>query len=240
MNKFSCIIIWGETDSFILKKQTNAAAKTFSFVPSFLNSSLTKEALQENSFENIEDMHDRNLVNIFLLRNNNYTGVLLLDAPAIMQINSWLSIICAECLSQSDGRWTCRIRRYLLQILYLLEEKFILCYEKKMSPKYPIDYALEYIHCNYNLGLTLEGINKYVGVNRTTLNENCKRKTGMTIIQYLNHYRITMAQEALKHTNLKLSEIAVCCGYNYESYFVKSFTEKQGISPNEYRKKYRG
>lgn len=111
---------------------------------------------------------------------------------------------------------------------------------KKMSPKYPIDYALEYIHCNYNLGLTLEGISKYVGVNRTTLNENCKRKTGMTIIQYLNHYRITMAQEALKHTNLKLSEIAVCCGYNYESYFVKSFTEKQGISPNEYRKKYRG
>lgn len=234
------ILCLNETDSFILKKQTNAAAKTFSFVPSFLNSSLTKEALQENSFENIEDMHDRNLVNIFLLRNNNYKGVLLLDAPAIMQINSWLSIICAECLSQSDGRWTCRIRRYLLQILYLLEEKFILCYEKKMSPKYPIDYALEYIHCNYNLGLTLEGISKYVGVNRTTLNENCKRKTGMTIIQYLNHYRITMAQEALKHTNLKLSEIAVCCGYNYESYFVKSFTEKQGISPNEYRKKYRG
>lgn len=137
MNKFSCIIIWGETGFFHIKKQTNAAAKTFSFIPSFLNSSLTKEALQENSFENIEDMHDRNLVNIFLLRNNNYTGVLLFDAPAIMQINSWLSIICAECLSQSDGRWTCRIRRYLLQILYLLEEKFILCYEKKNEPQIP-------------------------------------------------------------------------------------------------------
>lgn len=233
------ILCLHESDIFTLKKQTNAAAKTFSFIPTFLNTSLTKEALSNNDFENIEDMHDRNLVNIFILRNGNYNGLLLLDTPAIMQINSWFSIICAECFSQSDGRWTCRIRRYLLQILYLLEEEFILCYEKKISPKQPIDYALEYIHCNYNLGLTLDGISKYVGVNRTTLNANCKRKTGMTIIQYLNHYRIKMAEEALSHTNLKLNEIALCCGYNYESYFVKTFTERQGISPNEYRKNQR-
>lgn len=186
------ILCLHEADIFTLKKQINAAAKTFSFIPTFLNTSLTKEALSNNDFENIEDMHDRNLVNIFILRNDNYNGLLLLDTPAIMQINSWFSIICAECFSQSDGRWTCRIRRYLLQILYLLEEEFILCYEK--------------------------------------------RKTGMTIIQYLNHYRIKMAEEALSHTNLKLNEIAICCGYNYESYFVKTFTEKQGISPNEYRK----
>lgn len=233
------ILCLHESDSFILKEQVNAAAKTFSFMPTFLNSSLTKEALSKNNFESIEDMHDRNLVNIFLLRNNNYAGLLLLDAPMGMQINSWLSIICAECFSQSDGRWTCRIRRYLLQILYLLEEEFLLCYEKKATPKQPIDYALEYIHCNYNLGLTLEGISKYVGINRTTLNESCRRKTGMAIIQYLNHYRIKMAEDALRHTNLKLSEISICCGYNYESYFIRKFTEMQGLSPNEYRKKYR-
>ena len=58
----------------------------------------------------------------------------------------------------------------------------------------------------------------------------------MTIIQYLNNYRTKMAEDALRHTNLNLSEIAVCCGYNYESYFIKTFTEKHGISPTEYRR----
>lgn len=157
-----------------------------------------------------------------------------------MQINSWMSIIGAECLSQSDGRWTCRIRRYLLQILYLLEDQFLLSFENKNLHKQPIDFALEYIHSNYHLGLTLEGISKYAGINRTTLNSLCKQKTGMTLIQYLKHYRLRMAEEALKHTNLKLSEISLCCGYNYESYFIKTFTENHGMSPNDYRKKYRG
>lgn len=59
----------------------------------------------------------------------------------------------------------------------------------------------------------------------------------MTIIQYLNNYRTKMAEEALRHTNLNLSEIAVCCGYNYEAYFIKTFTEKTGLTPTEYRKK---
>lgn len=231
------ILCLNETDTFVLHAQNKAAAKTFLFDATFLNSSLTKEALSRNTFEKIEDMHDRNLVQSFLRRNDSYNGILTLNAPSALQINTWLSVIGSECLSQSDGMWTCRIRRYLLQILYLLEDEFLLCYEKKLSKKQPIDHALEYIHSNYHLGLSLDGISKYVGLNRTTLNKHCKQKTGMTIIQYLNHYRTKMAEEALCHTNLNLSEIAVCCGYNYESYFIKTFAEKHGISPTEYRKK---
>ena len=233
------ILCLNPSDTFELQKQSKAAAKTFVFNATFLNSSLTHEALFNNAFTEIEDMHDRNLVLPFLRRNANYNGLIILDASTTMQINNWLSIIGSECLSQSDGKWTCRIRRYLLQILYLLEDEFILLYEKKMSTKQPIDYALEYIHSNYHLGLTLEGISTYVGLNRTTLNKQCKQRTGMTLIQYLNHYRTKMAKEALHHTNLNLSEIALCCGYNYESYFIKTFTESQGVSPTEYRKNLR-
>lgn len=230
------ILCLNDGDVFHLDTNRNAAAKTFTFKAIFLNSSLTAEALADNNFEHIEDMHDRNLIYPFLRRNENYTGLLPLDASAFMQINTWLSVIGTECLSQSDGKWTCRIRRYLLQILYLLEDEFLLHFEKKKSQKHPIDYALEYIHSNYHLGLTLDGISTYVGLNRTSLNKHCKDKTGMTIIQYLNNYRIKVAEEALSHTNLNLSEIAVCCGYNYESYFIKIFTEKYGVSPSEYRK----
>lgn len=234
------ILCLNESDVVQIQETGNYAAKTFSFRPEFINRRLTKDAMIENTFENTEDMHDRNLLDIFFRRNEFYDGMLPLDTTATMQINSWMSIVGAECLSQSDGRWTCRIRRYLLQILYLLEDQFLLSFENKSLHKQPIDFALEYIHSNYHLGLTLDGISKYAGVNRTTLNNLCKQKTGMTLIQYLKHYRLRMAEEALKHTNLKLSEISLCCGYNYESYFIKTFTENHGMSPNDYRKKYRG
>ena len=231
------ILCLNDRDVFTLLHKSRAAAKTFLFYPTFLNSSLTKEALLHDNFEKIEDMHDSNLIQTFLQRNENYRGLFALNAPSAMQINTWLSIMGAECMSQSDGRWTCRIRRYLLQVLCLLEDEFLASYEKRISKKQPIEYALEYIHSNYHRGLSLDGISKYVGLNRTTLNKHCKEKTGMTIIQYLNHYRIRMAEEALCHTNLTLSEIAVCCGYNYESYFIKNFAEKHGISPTEFRRK---
>lgn len=233
------ILCLNESDQFLIKSTGNYAAKSFCFRPVFINRHLTPDAMINNTFENTEDMHDRNLMDIFMKRNEHYHGLLKLDTPSLMQINSWLSVIGSECLCQSDGRWTCRIRRYLLQILYLLEDEFLLCFNNKNQQKRPIDYALEYIHSNYHLGLTLEGISRYTGTNRTTLNNMCRKATGMTMIQYLNNYRIKMAKESLRHTNLTLSEISLCCGYNYESYFVKKFTETCGISPGEYRKKHR-
>ncbi len=230
------VLCLNETDAFCLISSSRAAAKTFVFNATFLNSSLTPQALLDNRFDTMEDMHDRNLVEIFFRRNEHFAGMLSLNAPSAMQINTWMSVIGSECLSQSDGKWTCRIRRYLLQILYLLEDEFVLSYEGKSANKQPIDYALEYIHSNYHLGLTLDGISKYVGLNRTSLNSRCKQATGMTVMQYLNHYRLKMAEDALRHTNLNLNEIATCCGYNYESYFIKIFAEKHGLSPTEYRK----
>ena len=234
------ILCLNESDSFSIKSTGNYAAKTFVFQPSFINRSLTPETIIDNMFENTEIMHDRNLMNIFMQRNDNYYGMLPLDAPSALQINSWLSIIGTECLSQSDGYWTCRLRKDLLQILFLLEDSFLALSDNSMTAKEPIDYALDYIKSNYNLGLTLEGISKYVGINRTTLNHMCKHKTGMTLMQYLKNYRLKIAKETLRHTNLALSEISLSCGYNYESYFVKVFTEGCGMSPSEYRKRYRG
>lgn len=232
------VLCLNSNDSFSFTDNQRAAAKTFRFDPTFINSRLTPQnVFDSNAFEKLEDIHDQNLIFSFIRRNETYNGLLILNSPSAMQINAWLSVMGSECLSQSDGRWTCRIRRYLLQVLYLLEDEYLLCYEKKILKKQPIDYALEYIHSNYNLGLSLDGISKHVGLNRTTLNEHCKKKTGMTVIQYLNNYRTKMAEDALTHTNLTLNEIAVCCGYNYESYFVKTFSEKLGITPTEYRKR---
>ncbi|MNC73609.1 Urease operon transcriptional activator [compost metagenome] len=54
-------------------------------------------------------------------------------------------------------------------------------------------------------------------------------------MDYLLRHRIKIACEALTHTNLKISELAEACGFAYDTYFIKQFTNKMGMSPMEYR-----
>jgi len=55
-------------------------------------------------------------------------------------------------------------------------------------------------------------------------------------MEYLLMYRLKIAQELLSNTNMKMDEIAQNCGFKYDSYFVRQFTNKLGISPAAYRK----
>ena len=58
----------------------------------------------------------------------------------------------------------------------------------------------------------------------------------MTSIGYLLHYRLKIACEALTHTGLSIAEISEATGFQYDTYFIRQFTKKMGVSPTEYRK----
>ena len=146
----------------------------------------------------------------------------------------------AERLTQSDWSWTCRIRRYLLQTIYLLDDIYMeKWHEQQNGIGSPIDKALDYIHTNYSSCIELSDICNVTGVNRTKLNQEFKERTGTTVIKYLNNYRINLAKQSLIHTDLKLDELAEALGYRYSSYFISQFTHIVGVSPSEYRKQNR-
>jgi len=224
------------------EENSRLAAKSFSFIPVFINSSLTFERLKANDFDQMEDEHDRNLMNLFLKRDKYYDGYIDLPPQTYLRISEWLAIIGTETYAQSDGMWTCRIRRYLLQTLYLLEDIYL----KRNEPntikreKSPVDIALEYIHTNYMGEITLELLCKVANLNRTSLNRRFKSQTGRTAIDYVLSHRLKIACEALMHTNLTLGEIAEAIGFQYDTYFIRQFTSRMGVSPTEYRSKYWG
>lgn len=62
---------------------------------------------------------------------------------------------------------------------------------------------------------------------------------GMTPIEYINHVRITKARAYLESTNLNGHEIAKRCGYENNNYFWKIFKKISGMTPGEYRKRYK-
>lgn len=234
-----CLIALSYNDKVNFLDQHNLHAKSFSLNPVFINSQLTFETLSKNEFDQVNEQHDRNLMQLFLNHSDVFSGVIDLPSDVYMRVAEWMNIMGTETLSQSDGMWTCRIRRYLLQTLYLLEDLYLNMRKKDFliepTENDYVELAQAFIHIHYQSELSLDTICNVVNLNRTSLNKRFKEKTGTTVIDYLINHRIKIACETLTHTNLKLGEIALACGFVYDTYFIKQFKKKIGISPTEYR-----
>jgi AraC-like DNA-binding protein len=177
---------------------------------------------------------------MFLKHSEIFAGIIQIPPSMHLRIAEWLNILGTETYEQSDGMWTCRIRRYLLQTLYLIDDIYMELVKNGFddlppSQKEHVDLALEYIHTNYQNDICLDVLCNIVNLNRTSLNRRFKEKTGRTAIDYLVSHRIKIACEALVHTNLKISELAEACGFKYDTYFTKQFSKKMAVSPSEYR-----
>ena len=58
----------------------------------------------------------------------------------------------------------------------------------------------------------------------------------MTLIEYINYYRIGIACDQLLTGSEPVSTIATGCGYGNISYFNRTFRKYMHCTPGEYRK----
>ena len=62
---------------------------------------------------------------------------------------------------------------------------------------------------------------------------------GLTPMQYVAHYRIQRAAALIRKTDRKIQEIGADCGFQEMSYFAKTFRSIMGMTPSQYRRKFR-
>lgn len=104
------------------------------------------------------------------------------------------------------------------------------------------DLVSETIDCirkEYHQELTLKAITDRLHVNGVYLGQCFKNETERSFTQYLNHVRIQKAQQLLLYTNQSINEIAYETGYNTNHYFIKMFKKLNGLSPKEFRDRYK-
>ena len=65
-----------------------------------------------------------------------------------------------------------------------------------------------------------------------------KSHMGTGFIDYLNDYRLVMAERLLRSSDNSVLEIAVQNGFDNLSYFNRIFKRKYGTSPGKYRKQF--
>ncbi len=62
-----------------------------------------------------------------------------------------------------------------------------------------------------------------------------KRTLGETPLEYVTRCRVEQAQRLLRHSDLKIGEIARRVGLRNASHFAKVFREHMGMTPSQYR-----
>jgi len=81
--------------------------------------------------------------------------------------------------------------------------------------------------------LSVEQIQKNLGVSRTQLFRLTKETMGTTPIELIRHIRLHRAQQMLQQTDMTIQEVAYSVGFSSPSYFSKCYKEKFGQNPSK-------
>lgn len=92
--------------------------------------------------------------------------------------------------------------------------------------------AVEYIRQNYALlDLSIQHIARHVALSRSRLSALFRTEMGKSIMDYLNDYRIDMAEHMIREGTYKIYEVSERVGYSSSQYFSKVFKKRKGKSP---------
>lgn len=96
---------------------------------------------------------------------------------------------------------------------------------------------VDYVQTHYSAGVSLQPMAESLGYSKNYLCRAFKKATNMTIVNYMNHFRIGKALELIRFTDKTLIEISDMVGFNDFHYFSRVFKSVTGSSPGELRNK---
>ena len=86
--------------------------------------------------------------------------------------------------------------------------------------------------------LKIDDMARELAVSRTVLYGKVKTLSGMSPVDFVRHVRITKAEKMVAGTRMTLAEIAYAVGFADPKYFSRTFKQKTGLTPSEYRKRH--
>jgi len=98
-----------------------------------------------------------------------------------------------------------------------------------------LNRAITRIHSDYSGPLTLTDLADSAAMSRTAFAQRFSSVVRMTPIDYLQHWRMVVAQDLLASTEQSVSEIAEQVGYGSDIAFSRAYKRRFGVSPSSRR-----
>ncbi len=102
-----------------------------------------------------------------------------------------------------------------------------------------INAIMQYVWANYGQEISMTRIAEKVYLSRSAASRLFKQATGEKFPDYLKKLRMAAVRRALEGTDLSITQIALENGFSSPSVLNRTFREKTGMSPSEYRKAHR-
>ncbi|QDT28479.1 AraC family transcriptional regulator [Gimesia panareensis] len=102
-----------------------------------------------------------------------------------------------------------------------------------------LDQVIAYVLEHYQERIQISDLADLIFLSVSQLDRKFKKLYQITPQKYILRVRINAACQLLTRTEKRVSEIALESGFYDQSYFTKQFVNLMGLSPSEYRKRFR-
>jgi two-component system response regulator YesN len=100
-----------------------------------------------------------------------------------------------------------------------------------------INRIIDFIKTQYYKDIAVKDVAAMMNIDENYLTKLFKKKTGTSMIHYIQKLRIEHAKAFLAKTDLTVSEVAERVGFFNDNYFCKIFKRYTGESPGAYKRK---
>lgn len=141
--------------------------------------------------------------------------------------------------SSSDYIRDMRINQDLNCLLTLLmQESWHPETQRSGTKKQSLVKIKKYLDEHYSQKISLDLLSEQFFINKFYLTRVFKEQFGISVNNYLLQVRITHAKQLLRFTDQTIEEVGLSCGIGPLYYFSRVFKKIEGLSPNEYRKRW--
>ncbi len=99
--------------------------------------------------------------------------------------------------------------------------------------------AKEYMEQHYNEQISVSYAAREIGISESLLFKLFRENEDLTPTEYLRSIRIRYAEQMLlSSVDVKISDVAIKCGFSDSAYFCKVFKDETGMTPKSYQSKY--
>ncbi len=102
-----------------------------------------------------------------------------------------------------------------------------------------INEVIEYVSRNCLEKITIDELSFLFRTNRSTLCKEFKRVTGKSVVEYINERKFELAKRKIVESSDNFTKIAEQMKFDSIHYFTSFFKKMSGMTPSEYRKRYR-
>jgi AraC-like DNA-binding protein len=125
----------------------------------------------------------------------------------------------------------------LLRAYILTDQSFTPGWLKGLRDTY-ITKSMLAMHEQPEKQWTVPQLASAANLSRSAFAARFSKLVGMSPIDYLHNWRITLAQEMLKNSKRSITAIASSLGYQSDRVFRQAFKQRLNLSPREYRAKF--